>query len=94
MSRNGFLTSQVEYLFHIYIICIYFIYSFFPFLGDDQSFEETIGYFSKRFIRLNHNEKKQVYTHCTDATDTTLLQHVMVAVSDIILNDNLNTLMV
>ncbi|KAG0173798.1 hypothetical protein DFQ28_008122 [Apophysomyces sp. BC1034] len=67
---------------------------YFPdFKGSDDNFEETRSYFRKRFERLNHSSEKQVYTHYTDATDTTLLQHVMVAVSDIILNENLNTLM-
>lgn len=61
--------------------------------GDDSSFEQTSTYFKKRFKRLNHNPSKQVYSHNTDATDTTLLQHVMTAVSDIILNENINTLM-
>ncbi|GAN04702.1 guanine nucleotide-binding protein subunit alpha-2 [Mucor ambiguus] len=61
--------------------------------GNDSSFEQTSTYFKKRFKRLNHNPSKQVYTHYTDATDTTLLQHVMTAVSDIILNENINTLM-
>ncbi|KAI8967875.1 guanine nucleotide binding protein, alpha subunit [Mycotypha africana] len=63
------------------------------FKGDDKSFEETSDYFKQRFQRLNHNPSKQVYIHNTDATDTQLLQHVMTAVSDIILNENINSLM-
>ncbi|KAI8093262.1 putative Gpa2-guanine nucleotide-binding protein alpha-2 subunit [Halteromyces radiatus] len=63
------------------------------FKGDNQNFEQTRSYFKKRFQRLNQNTEKRVYTHYTDATDTTLLKHVMLAVSDIILNENLNTLM-
>ncbi|KAG2233323.1 hypothetical protein INT48_007759 [Thamnidium elegans] len=67
---------------------------YFPdFKGDNLSFEETSDYFRKRFQRLNHNSSKSVYTHNTDATDTKLLEHVMVSVSDIILNENINTLM-
>ncbi|GAA5816427.1 hypothetical protein MFLAVUS_009956 [Mucor flavus] len=67
---------------------------YFPdFKGDNSSFEETSNYFRKRFQRLNHNLSKSVYTHNTDATDTKLLEHVMVSVSDIILNENINTLM-
>lgn len=62
-------------------------------LGDGHDFEQTRAYFKKRFQRLNQNTEKRVYTHYTDATDTTLLKHVMLAVSDIILNENLNTLM-
>ncbi|KAI7862095.1 guanine nucleotide binding protein, alpha subunit [Spinellus fusiger] len=50
-------------------------------------------YFSDRFQRLNKRTTKKVYVHYTDATDTKLLEHVMSSVSDIILNDNLDTLM-
>lgn len=63
------------------------------FKGDDNDFDQTSAFFRKRFQRLNQNPSKQVYAHNTDATDTKLLQHVMVSVSDIILNDNINTLM-
>ncbi|SAL99720.1 hypothetical protein [Absidia glauca] len=63
------------------------------FKGDNQGYEQARSYFKKRFQRLNQNTEKRVYTHYTDATDTTLLKHVMLAVSDIILNENLNTLM-
>ncbi|KAI8059361.1 putative Gpa2-guanine nucleotide-binding protein alpha-2 subunit [Gongronella butleri] len=61
--------------------------------GDDHDFEQTRAYFKKRFQRLNQNTDKRVYIHFTDATDTQLLKHVMLAVTDIILNENLNTLM-
>ncbi|CAO3622623.1 unnamed protein product [Cunninghamella blakesleeana] len=63
------------------------------FKGKNDDFEQARAYFKKRFQRLNQNTEKRVYTHYTDATDTTLLKHVMIAVSDIVLNDNLNTLM-
>ncbi|KAG1471746.1 hypothetical protein G6F56_001947 [Rhizopus delemar] len=66
---------------------------FSDFEGDNCSYEETVGYFKRRFQRLNQNANKLLYTHCTDATDADLLQHVMSAVSDTILNENLNTLM-
>lgn len=62
------------------------------FQGDDDDFVQTSTYFNKRFQRLNQNTSKRVYTHNTDATDTTLLEHVMVTVSDIILNENISTL--
>ncbi|KAI9301891.1 guanine nucleotide binding protein, alpha subunit, partial [Cunninghamella echinulata] len=62
--------------------------------GNNNDFEQTRAYFKKRFQRLNQHTEKRVYTHYTDATDTTLLKHVMIAVSDIILNENLNTLMI
>ncbi|KAI8087979.1 guanine nucleotide binding protein, alpha subunit [Gilbertella persicaria] len=63
------------------------------FEGDDKSFEQTSEYFKNRFQSLNQNPSKRVYAHFTDATDTSLLDNVMYAVSDTILNENLNTLM-
>ncbi|KAG1040253.1 hypothetical protein G6F46_012120 [Rhizopus delemar] len=70
------------------------ISKWFPdFEGDNHSYEQTVEYFKRRFQRLNQNDNKLLYIHYTDATDTNLLQHVMEAVSDTILNENLNTLM-
>ncbi|KAI8384501.1 heterotrimeric G-protein alpha subunit (G-alpha, GPA2) [Radiomyces spectabilis] len=63
------------------------------FRGDNNDLEQTRTYFKRRFQHLNRSTEKRVYSHYTDATDTNLLQHVMMAVSDIILNENLNTLM-
>ncbi|CAO3698604.1 hypothetical protein CU097_007669 [Rhizopus azygosporus] len=63
------------------------------FEGNDDSFDQTVEYFKRRFHRLNQNSNKRLYIHCTDATDGRLLDNVMTAVSDIILNENLNTLM-
>ncbi|KAI9491631.1 guanine nucleotide-binding protein alpha-2 subunit [Zychaea mexicana] len=68
------------------------ISKYFPdYKGPDDDFEQARTYFKKRFQRLNRNSEKRVYAYFTDATDTDLLQHVMTAVSDIILNENLNT---
>ncbi|KAL1926641.1 hypothetical protein VTP01DRAFT_5536 [Rhizomucor pusillus] len=70
------------------------ISKYFPdYAGPDDDFEQARAYFRQRFLKLNRNQEKRIYTHYTDATDTNLLQHVMVAVSDTILNENLNTLM-
>ncbi|KAI8578352.1 hypothetical protein K450DRAFT_247503 [Umbelopsis ramanniana AG] len=67
---------------------------YFPdYKGPDEDLEQTKTYFRKRFERLNRSEKKQLYPHFTDATDTKQLAHVMTAVSDIVLNDNLQTLL-
>ncbi|KAI8372209.1 guanosine nucleotide binding protein alpha subunit [Blakeslea trispora] len=63
------------------------------FEGDNTSFEQTSEYFKNRFQSLNHNQPKCIYAHLTDATDTTLLEHVMDAVSDTILSENVNSLM-
>jgi len=51
-------------------------------------------YFQKRFVRLSNKSNRlvnrDVYTHFTNATDTALLQVVLVAVEDITLRDNLS----
>ncbi|KAI7905664.1 guanine nucleotide binding protein, alpha subunit [Cokeromyces recurvatus] len=91
-------TSMILFLNKIDIfkqkILISPISKWFPdFKGDNSNFEQTSNYFKNRFQRLNQNPSKNVYTYFTNVTDTKLLQHVMFAVSDIILNENLNTLM-
>jgi guanine nucleotide-binding protein subunit alpha len=63
------------------------------FQGNEKDFNQVSTYFEKKFQSLNHNDSKKVYTHLTDATDTNLLHHVMTAVADIIINENLNALM-
>lgn len=67
---------------------------FFPdFSGDDNNLDETKAFFRIRFERLNKDPGKIVYTHYTDATDTKLLRHVMNAVNDTILRENLQSLL-
>ncbi|CDS07444.1 hypothetical protein LRAMOSA01393 [Lichtheimia ramosa] len=68
------------------------ISQYFPdYQGPDDDVDQICIYFRKRFQRLNRNPSKRIYCHYTDATDSKLLEHVMYAVSDIILNENLNT---
>ncbi|GAA5801624.1 hypothetical protein HPULCUR_007072 [Helicostylum pulchrum] len=70
------------------------IQDYFPdYKGHVESYDAAKEYFKRRFQRLNHKPDKRVYVHFTDATDTNLLQHVMMAVSDIILNENLSSIM-
>lgn len=66
---------------------------FTDFAGDDKSLNDTKLYFRNRFERLNKNPGKIVYTHYTDATDTKLLRHVMNAVNDTILRENIQSLL-
>ena len=56
-------------------------------------YDTAITYFRSRFEWLSANPRKTIYTHCTDATDRTLLQRVMTAVLDIIMTENVNNLM-
>ncbi|KAK4521821.1 uncharacterized protein ATC70_004358 [Mucor velutinosus] len=70
------------------------IADYFPdYSGLVENYDTARHYFKNKFQRLNHKPDKRVYVHFTDATDTTLLQHVMMAVSDIILNENLRSIM-
>ncbi|CAO3621525.1 unnamed protein product [Cunninghamella echinulata] len=67
---------------------------YFPdYTGPHQDYQTAADYFRRRFESLNRNIKKQVYIHFTVATDTKLLAHVMDSVSDSILHENLQTLL-
>lgn len=49
-------------------------------------------FFQRKFVKLNRNTDKDIYSHFTNATDTKLLQSVMLSVTDIILQKNLQDL--
>ncbi|ORY98719.1 guanine nucleotide binding protein, alpha subunit [Syncephalastrum racemosum] len=70
------------------------IKAYFPdYTGPSKDVDQVADYFCKRFEKLNRSAKKQVYVHYTVATDTQLLSHVMNSVSDSILHENLQTLL-
>ncbi|KAI9311479.1 guanine nucleotide binding protein, alpha subunit [Dichotomocladium elegans] len=70
------------------------IKKYFPdYKGPSKDYHQSIGYFHKRFEMLNRNTKRQIYVHYTVATDTKLLSHVMTYVSDSILHENIQTLL-
>ncbi|KAG4302079.1 hypothetical protein PCK1_001638 [Pneumocystis canis] len=71
------------------------ISNYFPdFNKDNQNdYRASCLFFRQKFLKLNRNHQKTIYTHFTNATDTTLLKNVMVSVSDIIFNQNLQNLM-
>lgn len=52
-----------------------------------QEYGNACDYILNRFVQLNQQEQKQIYTHFTCATDTTQIKFVMQAV-----NGNLNQL--
>ncbi|KAI8978150.1 guanine nucleotide binding protein, alpha subunit [Pilobolus umbonatus] len=69
------------------------ISDYFPdYTGPPTDVEQAKEFFRNRFIRLNHNEKN-IYVHFTVATDTHLLAKVMRSVSDSILHENLQPLL-
>ncbi|CAL4062982.1 unnamed protein product [Meganyctiphanes norvegica] len=62
----------------------------FPEYTGDNSFEETTTYIKDKFSQMNiRNEKKEIYTHFTCATDTTNIQFVFNAVTDLIIKETL-----
>jgi guanine nucleotide-binding protein G(i) subunit alpha len=62
---------------------------FFEDYEGGPDFDSAIEYFRERFVSLNQNENKTIYTHNTCATDTTQIRFVMNAVYDIIVKENL-----
>ncbi|KAH9823939.1 heterotrimeric G-protein alpha subunit (G-alpha, GPA2) [Melampsora americana] len=66
---------------------------YFPdYVGDDTDYEASRTYFKDRFVRLNRSSKKEIYTHYTCATDTSLMRVVMASVTDIIITRNLQSI--
>lgn len=62
-------------------------------IGSPTDYNQAKEYFKSRFLCLNANHQKQIYVHFTVATDTKLLAVVMESVSDSILQENLQTLL-
>ncbi|KAI8373778.1 guanine nucleotide binding protein, alpha subunit [Blakeslea trispora] len=70
------------------------IKDYFPdYKGSPGHVESGKEFFKTRFTNLNNNASKQIYVHFTVATDTQLLAHVMESVSDSILHENVQTLL-
>lgn len=49
-------------------------------------------FFQRKFVKMNRCPEKDIYSHFTNATDTKLLRSVMLSVTDIILQKNLQVL--
>lgn len=62
-------------------------------VGPSADYDQATEFFKRRFTKLNANANKQIYVHYTVATDTRLLAHIMESVSDSILHENLQTLL-
>ena len=55
-----------------------------------NNYDETLAFIQAQFEGLNkRRETKEVYTHCTCATDTNNVQFVFDAVTDVIIKNNL-----
>ncbi|KAM5434299.1 hypothetical protein MferCBS31731_006794 [Microsporum ferrugineum] len=60
--------------------------------GGDGDFEAAAKYFADRFRGITRVPEREIYTHYTNATDTTLLKATMDSVQDMIIQKNLNNL--
>lgn len=62
----------------------------FPEYTGGNTYEEASSYIRTKFENLNkRKDKKEIYTHFTCATDTTNIQFVFDAVTDVIIKNNL-----
>lgn len=69
------------------------ISSAFPeFPGPDNDLEAALDFFEKKFLKLSRVPGREIYTHHTNATDTTLLKRTMKSVEDMIVQKNLSNM--
>lgn len=61
--------------------------------GPVGDYKATSVYFFDKFKALIRNQKKEIYGHYTNATDTNLLKVTMGSVQDMIIKRNLKDLM-
>lgn len=66
----------------------YFFVFFFCILGG-QEYGEAAAYIQAQFEAKNKSTSKEIYCHMTCATDTTNIQFVFDAVTDVIIANNL-----
>jgi guanine nucleotide-binding protein subunit alpha len=67
-------------------------YGFIDFHGPPDDEKAASKYFLEKFKALNRNPEKEIYGHCTNATDTNLLKITMTSVQDMIIQRNLKQL--
>lgn len=64
----------------------------FPDYPGQNTFSEAAPFMQFQFVSTNRREHKDIYCHFTCATDTNNVQFVFDAISDIILNENLESI--
>ncbi|ORX81497.1 G-protein alpha subunit [Anaeromyces robustus] len=67
------------------------IENFFPDYQGGQDYTKAITYFGGKFISLNKNQDKQIYTHLTWATDTNSMKVVFGVVTETVRMGNLKS---
>jgi len=53
------------------------------------NYDKAVEYLKQKFVSLNRNKQKQIYSHVTCATNTDNVRHVFNAVKDIIIRESL-----
>jgi len=66
-------------------VCYYYIIN----VAGSQTYEEAAAYIQAQFEAKNKSTTKEIYCHQTCATDTTNIQFVFDAVTDVIIANNL-----
>ncbi len=61
--------------------------------GPDTDYDAAVKYFADRFRGLDRTANREIYIHCTNAIDTTMLKATMESVQDIIIQSNVNSLL-
>ena len=90
-SCEAFILTFVQFFFWVWKFerwsCVD---SGFLSLAGSNTFEEAAAYIQMQFESLNKKkDTKEIYTHFTCATDTTNVQFVFDAVTDVIIKNNL-----
>lgn len=62
------------------------------FSGPDRDRDAAAKFFEQKFISLSRVPNREVYTHYTNATDTTLSKRTMKSVEDMIVRKNLSAM--
>jgi guanine nucleotide-binding protein G(i) subunit alpha len=62
---------------------------YFPEYDGPNEYQPVIDFFTEKFRSINQSDTKQIYVHCTCATDTDQIRFVMAAVNDIVIQKNL-----
>jgi len=65
---------------------------FYDYEGDCTNLDVASKFFQNKFLGLNRNPDKEVYTHFTHATNTSLLKITMASVQDMVIRRSLNTM--
>lgn len=60
--------------------------------GPEGNYDAAAKYFANRFKSINRMPDREIYIHYTNATDTNLLKATMDSVQDMIIQNNLHTL--